>query len=179
MRHAAILLAAPLLMAAAGTTTPSVVKWYATGLTPPDAHGAPQSLIHVAAHVAPGWHVYSLTQKPGGPKPLAFELEGAPGFSLGPATGPAAQRAYDAEFGMETETYSGFASFTIPFHRKGGGASGTKNLRLVIRYQACSAKLCLPPLKETLTIKVNRATAGEPRSGGLMIPVPPRSIRTK
>ena len=62
----------------------------------------------------PKWHVYSLTQKPGGPKALSFELESANGFSLGTVTGPKAKSAFDAEFKMKTETYSGAADFRIP-----------------------------------------------------------------
>jgi DsbC/DsbD-like thiol-disulfide interchange protein len=160
MRRAVILLATPLLLGAAGATKTTVVKWSATGVSSSGARGAAHSVIHVRASVASGWHVYALTQKHGGPKPLAFAIEGASGFALGHATGPAPQRAYDAEFGLETETYSGAPEFTIPVVRKAGSASGSQNLRLVIRYQACSANLCLPPLKEIITVSLNRAAAG-------------------
>ena len=144
------LAAAPLLLA---MTTPVVVTWS----SPPvrvTSRAPSQTVIHVRASIIPGWHVYSLTQKPGGPKPLSFQLEPANGFALGSPKGPAPQTAYDAEFQMRTETYSGGPVFDIPVRWTKPLPGGTTELHLVVRYMACSDKLCLPPRKETVTVQL-------------------------
>jgi len=111
-------------------------------------------MIRVKGYIVAGWHVYSVSQKPGGPKPLSFELADDTGFSLGPAKGPKPQSGYDAEFRMATETYSGAPAFTIPVRWTRPLNSRSTQLKLVVRYQACSDKLCLPPKKEVLAVEL-------------------------
>ena len=153
MSRLAIIVASPFLLAVttpAVTTTPTVATWSAVPVVA-STRGPGQATIRVRGNIISRWHVYSLTQKPGGPKPLAFSLEPARGFSLGAAKGPKPQRSFDAEFGMETETYSGSPEFTVPI-RWTSLPSGTTELRIIVRYMACSDKLCLPPRKEALTV---------------------------
>lgn len=150
MKPLALLIAAPLLLAA---TTPVVVTWSAAPVRA-TSRGAGQAVIRVRGNVIDRWHVYSLTQKAGGPKPLTFRLEPASGFSLGPAKGPKPQVAFDAEFKMATETYSGSPEFSVPIRWTRPLPAGITELRLVIRYQACSDKLCLPPRKEALAVQI-------------------------
>jgi hypothetical protein len=143
------------LPAAVAFTTPTVVTWSAAPARA--ASVAPgQATIRVRGEIVNRWHVYSLSQKPGGPKPLVFELEGGNGnrFSIGAVKGPVPQKAYDAEFKMATETYSGAPEFLIPVRWASALPGGTMELRLIIRYMACSDKLCLPPRKEALAIQI-------------------------
>lgn len=142
----------PFLLAFA---TPVVVRWSAVRDTVRVASRAPSSAnVVVRAAIIPGWHVYSLTQKAGGPKPLSIALERASGFSAGIVTGPKPQTAYDAQFKLRTETYSGSADFTVPIKWTTPLPAGTTEIRLIIRYMACSAELCLPPRKEALTVEI-------------------------
>jgi hypothetical protein len=152
MKKAALLFAIPLLLA---FTTPVVVEWTAIPdkvLVASRAPGAAGTTVH--GWMVPKWHVYSLAQKAGGPKALSFELEPFDGFSIGEVTGPKPQTAYDAEFKMKTETYSGFADFKVPIRWTKPLRSSTTHLKLVIRYMACSDKLCLPPRKEVLNLEL-------------------------
>jgi DsbC/DsbD-like thiol-disulfide interchange protein len=150
MKRLLPLAAAPLLLA---FTTPVVATWSA-GPVRAATRAPSQTLIHVRGSIIPGWHVYSLTQKPGGPKPLSFQLEPAAGFVLGAAKGPRPQTAYDAEFKMRTETYSGAPAFDVPIRWTRPLPAGNTELRIIVRYMACSDKLCLPPRKETLTVQL-------------------------
>lgn len=133
-------------------TTPVVATW---SVAPARAstRGPGQATIRIRGNIISRWHVYSLTQKAGGPKPLSFVLEPARGFSLGAVSGPKPQHAFDAEFNMETETYSGSPEFTIPI-RWTSLPAGTTELRIIVRYMACSDKLCLPPRKEALAVQL-------------------------
>ncbi len=153
MKRLTLLLCLPFLTAA---TTPTIVKWSASSARIAPAKNA-SGVIRVRATIAKGWHVYALTQKGLGPKPLAFELDGKQSFTLGAPKGPPPLKAYDAEFGTETATYSGSPEFLIPVRPLGAARAGKTELRMIIRYQACSDNLCLPPRKEALTVTVDRA----------------------
>src|SRR5215216_2118674 len=60
--------------------------------------------ITLQAEIAKGWHIYSLTQKPGGPIPLKLELIGATDVSVrGVIRAPKPERVFDRNFGIETE----------------------------------------------------------------------------
>jgi hypothetical protein len=149
MNRFALLLATPFLLA---LTTPTVVTWSAAPVRA-TTRGPGQATIRIRGNIINRWHVYALTQKGVGPKPLTFTLEAGPGFSIGPAVGPNPQRAFDAEFKMNTETYSGSPEFTVPI-RWTRLPAGTTELRLIVRYMACSDKLCLPPRKEALAVEL-------------------------
>jgi hypothetical protein len=150
MKRFALALAAPFLVA---FTTPVVATWTTTPVRV--ATRAPsQTVIRIRGSIIPGWHVYSLTQKPGGPKPLTFQLEPVMGIALGAVKGPQPQTAYDAEFKMKTETYSGSPTFDIPVRWARALPAGITELKIIVRYMACSDKLCLPPRKEVLTVQL-------------------------
>lgn len=153
MKRFGVIVSVPFLLA---FTTPTVVKWSAAPVTIAQ-RGTRQASIKVRGRIIDRWHVYSLTQKGAGPKPLTFTLEQADGFTLGTAKGPVPQRAYDKEFQMTTETYTGTPEFIVPITWSRPLPRGTSKLRLVVRYMACSDKLCLPPRNETVTVELRSA----------------------
>ena len=153
MKKAALLLALPALVA---FTTPTIVRWSEPKVYRTPTRNVGQAVIRVKANIAGGWHLYALDQKPGGPKALSFEIERNPWYFLGPASGPAPRRAYDQEFKITTDTYSGSPEFSVPLGWIKGAPAGTSEIRLIVRYQACSDKLCLPPRKESLKVTVTQ-----------------------
>ena len=117
--------------------------------------------IIVQADIARGWHIYSLTQKSGGPIPLRIELLGAADVALrGVIKAPTPERAFDKNFGIETELYSGSPRFTIPVGVAGRSLTGIRKFQIGARYQVCSDKVCLPPRTDKLdvTLRIARRT---------------------
>jgi thiol:disulfide interchange protein DsbD len=111
--------------------------------------------ITVEAEIAKGWHIYSLTQKSGGPIPLRLDVLGGPNVVLrGVIIAPKPDRAFDKNFGIETELYSGRPRFTIPVGVPGRSRSGIRRFQIGARYQVCSDKVCLPPRTDTLEVAV-------------------------
>ncbi len=107
--------------------------------------------ISIRADIAPDWHIYSLTQKPGGPIPLTIRLLGPPDVVVrGVIKAPQPDREFDKNFGMDTELYSGAPVFTIPIGIPGRAESGTRKIQIGVRYQVCSSTLCLPARLEKL-----------------------------
>jgi hypothetical protein len=109
--------------------------------------------ITVQADIAKGWHIYSLTQKPGGPIALRLELLGAADVVVrGVIDAPKPQRTFDKNFGIETELYSGSPRFTIPVGVPGRSLTGIRRFQIAARYQVCSDKVCLPPRTDSLGV---------------------------
>jgi len=114
--------------------------------------------ITVQADIAKGWHIYSLTQRAGGPIPLRIELLGATDVIVrGVIKAPKPERQFDKNFGIETELYSGSPRFTIPVGVTGRSLSGTRKFQIGARYQVCSDKLCLPPRTDKLDVAIRIA----------------------
>jgi DsbC/DsbD-like thiol-disulfide interchange protein len=115
--------------------------------------------LELEANIAQGWHIYSLTQKSGGPIPLRISVTGAPDVSIrARIAAPKPVRTFDKNFGLETELYSGRSRFSVPVGVPPGSRSGTRKFRVEARYQACSDKLCLPARTEKfdVTLQVTR-----------------------
>jgi thiol:disulfide interchange protein DsbD len=111
--------------------------------------------------IAKGWHIYSLTQKPGGPFPLRIQLVDAADVGVrGGIQGPEPVTKFDKNFGIETELYRGKPRFTIPLGVPVGSLTGKRELHVSARYQACSDALCHPPRTEKLAVTLDIKGAG-------------------
>jgi len=109
--------------------------------------------LEVQADIAKGWHIYSLTQKAGGPIPLSIKLTDAADVIVrGVIKAPQPERIFDKNFGIETQLYSGIARFTIPVGVPGRSLSGFRKFHVSVRYQVCSETLCLPARTEKLAV---------------------------
>lgn len=112
------------------------------------------------AEIDGGWHVYSLTQPPGGPHALAVTVKKTPVFGPGgTATSPPPTRAFDPNFNMETEFHENALVVTIPVLVSKTAPGGDATLSIDMNYQTCNDRLCLPPAVETLTAKIAIAGA--------------------
>ncbi|HVS59201.1 MAG TPA: protein-disulfide reductase DsbD N-terminal domain-containing protein [Gemmatimonadaceae bacterium] len=109
--------------------------------------------ITLQADIAKGWHIYSLNQKPGGPIPLSIQLINAGDVVVrGVVKATKAERLFDKNFGIETELYSGSPRFVIPVGVPSHTLTGTRKIQVGVRYQVCSATLCLPARTDKLGV---------------------------
>jgi DsbC/DsbD-like thiol-disulfide interchange protein len=142
----------------AGSVSNRPVAW---SVHPDSAALNPDGTIRgviLRATINPGWHVYSLTQTSGGPVAMKVQLDPSPPFALSPAVkGPQPEAAFDNNFGIETQTYTGAPEFRIPVAvgEAVDPAGGIVTVR--VRYQACTDKVCLPARTETLTQPLSTA----------------------
>lgn len=135
------------------------VRWTVVGgSSPRDVVSGRTVPITLQAEIAKGWHIYSMTQKPGGPIPLRLELIGAADVVVrGVINAPKPERTFDKNFGIETELYSGTARFTIPVGVPGHSLAGIRRFQIAARYQVCSDKVCLPSHTEKLDVAIRIA----------------------
>jgi len=97
-----------------------------------------------------GWNMYSITQGGGGPIPTRISLGEGP-FTIGAVSGPKPKVKMDPNFGINTESYSNSASFTVPFTVNTDAPVGAATLNVRVRYQVCNDTVCLPPKTVPLT----------------------------
>jgi thiol:disulfide interchange protein DsbD len=108
------------------------------------------------ATVQPGWHLYSLSQPPGGPNPTTIKVVENP--VVGDYTGsfqPKPEKKFDQSFQIDTETFTGDTTFYIDLQLKGDAKSGIAEIMATARYQVCTDKMCLPPKTKTASATVN------------------------
>jgi DsbC/DsbD-like thiol-disulfide interchange protein len=143
----------------AGSLSLRPVRWTVVGgNSPRDVVSGRTVPITLQAEIAKGWHIYSLTQKPGGPIPLRLELVGGADVVVrGVINAPKPERTFDKNFGIETELYSGTARFTIPVGVPGHSLAGIRRFQIAARYQVCSDKVCLPSRTEKLDVAIRIA----------------------
>jgi thiol:disulfide interchange protein DsbD len=135
------------------------VRWSVVGGSAPhDVVSGRTVPITLQAVIANGWHIYSLTQKPGGPIPLRLELVGAADVVMrGVVDAPKPERTFDKNFGIETELYSGTPRFTVPVGVPGKSPAGIRKFQIGARYQVCSDKVCLPPRTDKMDVAIRIA----------------------
>ena len=132
------------------------------------ATGAPGSKVHLklTAKLAEGWHLYSPTTPKGGPIPTVLSLADSPAIESYRLFEPKPERKFDANFGIDTETFEGDVVFLIEAVLKKDAAAGAVELTANTRYQACTSKECRPPKKKTAVATLTVA-AGAPAAGAV------------
>jgi thiol:disulfide interchange protein DsbD len=137
------------LCSPAGAQEADPIHWKSTTLRIQSKAGA---LIRVplSAAIDVGWHLYSLKKLEGGPVPTTITV--APGtFRLeGEIKSSDPIPMNDSQLGMTVELYLVRADFVLPVRIANDASAGPHTLKVSVRYQTCSEKICLPP--KTVTI---------------------------
>jgi DsbC/DsbD-like thiol-disulfide interchange protein len=134
------------------------VHWIVVGNRAPAVVPGRAVPVTIEARIATGWHIYSLSQKSGGPIPLTIRLVDAGDAVIrGVIKAPQPERQFDKNFGIATELYSGNPRFTAQIAVPGSASPGVRKLALGARYQVCSETLCLPPRTDKLDITLRVA----------------------
>ena len=120
--------------------------------------------VHTAIPV--GWHLYSLTQPPGGP--IATTVDVGPKSLVrlrGTVRAPLPSQAPDPNFGIESEWYEDSVAFRLPLGINASAKEGKRDIEIYVGYQTCNARYCLPPTVDTLRLAVNVSGAPVVASG--------------
>ena len=113
----------------------------------PGKAGGPDSLA-VTASLEPGWHLYSLTQKPGGPRPTTITIAAdSPRQVVGsfkPDTPPDSHAVDDIPSwkGLVVEEHAGHVTWRAPL---APAESSAAEVRGSVTLQLCRDSACLPP----------------------------------
>ncbi len=154
-----------------GAFAQSPVTWSASARTK-DARAGEVAVVALRAQMQAGWHIYAPTTPAGGP--IVTTIEVAPGAKLaraGKTTQPLPLRKFDKGFGIEVETFEKDVTFGVPL-KLASDAKGSVKAALRVRFQACNARVCLPPKTVTVPFTVQVAP-GQARPERQKVALPP------
>ncbi|MFL6248611.1 MAG: cytochrome c biogenesis protein CcdA [Thermoanaerobaculia bacterium] len=115
----------------------------------------------ITATIAAGWHVNSNTPSEEYAIPTVLELDPATAELIGnPQYPPHQMKAFEFNAGKPLAVYDG--TFPIAFRAK--LKPGATKIGAVLRFQACSDRVCLPPNRATADIDINKLAAAAPAS---------------
>jgi thiol:disulfide interchange protein DsbD len=124
--------------------------------------------LKLGATIPYGWHLYSLTEPPGGP--IATSIAVLDPFApAGMITAPPPDVLPDRNFQIMTESYSDSVTFTIPVK----ASTKAKRVRVSVHYQTCTDRYCLPPTSDTVeTVAAIRASGDDGIAPGRPVAAP-------
>lgn len=126
--------------------------------------------IVLTAMIDPSWHLYSLTQPEGGPRPTRISIdETGPVRLIGTPRQPRPRVAPDPNFSTPgqppfmTETFENRADFTLDVEVRPDATAGPQKVIVKVGFQACDEHQCLPPrtrpVEVDLAIEAGSGTA--------------------
>lgn len=144
-------------------------------IVPESVKPGSKAKILITASIDPGWHLYSMTQPEGGPRPTKITIDENPLLEISAAVlQPAPKKLQDPNFGIVTETFETQAVFTVPVKISASPAIGSQVIPIKFSFQACDERQCLRPRTKTVEVKLTiidaKAKAAVTTSGS---PTPP------
>ncbi|MFM8392378.1 MAG: cytochrome c biogenesis protein CcdA, partial [Acidobacteriota bacterium] len=138
---------------------------------PAEVKSGEKARIILTATIDPSWHLYSLTQPPGGPRPTRIAIdEASPVTLIGAPRQPKPRVAPDPNFSTPgqppflTETFENKVDFSLDVEVKPAAPAGATKVILKVSYQACDDHQCLPP--RTRPVETDLVISGTPVSRG-------------
>lgn len=125
------------------------------------------SRLFITATMKPGWHIYSITQPPGGPVRTAIKLAPSKAFKLVGdfRSSPQPEKKREAAFNnIVVESHYSSVVWHAPLVFSPGAEPAKLQIQGTVTVQPCDRSSCMPPqdLSFTAVIGSARATVDEP-----------------
>ena len=150
MKKLLILFTALIITAGAYAQIEAPVKWaYAAKRT-----SATEAVVFLKATIQPGWHIYSMHLKSGGPIATSFTFAPSKDFSLvGKAIEPKPATKFEKAFKMNVSYFDKEVIFQQKIKVRSANAATVKGK---LEYMVCNDLKCLPPEEVSFTIAVGK-----------------------
>jgi len=115
--------------------------------------------LSITARIEPTWHIYSITQPPGGPLPTEIKLRSSEAFRLlgeFHASLPPERKSEPAFDNLVVETHHDQVTWRAPIEIGPGVNLESVRIDGVIRVQPCNPDNCLPPQEVPFTAVLGR-----------------------
>jgi hypothetical protein len=136
--------------------TDPTVEWVASWTASAALKQGGRATLELSGEVQDGWHVYALTQRPGGPTALRVTIDENPVAALaGTPSGTTPERKHDPSFELDTQFYTHSFAVLVPVSVKPQADAGRQVIPVSVRFQTCSARECQPPKTIHLSVPVD------------------------
>jgi len=96
------------------------------------------------AAIQEGWHIYAISQQPGGPFATTLKVaESQPYVLAGPVSEGKPERKHDDTFQMDVVIFEKTARFQVPIRKI--VKTSESSVPVDVRFQTCNESMCLPP----------------------------------
>jgi DsbC/DsbD-like thiol-disulfide interchange protein len=142
---------------AAATPSPEDrVQWAAALNSTGAVKAGETATVELSGTIKDGWHVYALTEPPGGPTALRVTLDdNEVALAAGTASGTPPRKRHDPSFGLETKFYTHAFTIRLPVQLKQQSTAGRQSIPVSVRFQTCSDRECQPPTTIHLLVPVD------------------------
>jgi thiol:disulfide interchange protein len=119
--------------------------------------------LFVTATIKPGWHIYSVTQAPGGPVKTVITLDSSSDYR---ATGepvaltPPEKKTDPYVKNVVIEEHHGTVTWRIPLEIASGADPSKLTIKGKVKAQVCDPNTCTPPTDFAFTARLGEAPAG-------------------
>jgi Disulphide bond corrector protein DsbC len=133
---------------------PAVVHWQVTQApNKPLKPGAKFNVV-VFGTIDPGWHLYALQEPSGGPIATEVALTEGDAADLLHVDESKPKVIPDPVFQLPTGFFENSAAFTLHLQLAPDAAPGAHTLHVLVKYQSCNDRVCLPPHTDTVEVPV-------------------------
>jgi DsbC/DsbD-like thiol-disulfide interchange protein len=129
---------------------PTPAHWELDGPKEPLAPGV-TFVLGLSAHIEPGWHIYALDEPDGGPIATQIGLAENDPLMLLAVDGPDPRMVSDPVLHQPTGMFQNAVRFKLRLRAPQKPLPPDAVSHILVRYQSCNDRLCLPPHTETLT----------------------------
>ena len=131
------------------------VRWSASVADPKRAVRAGERVdVQLTAELDTGWHIYSLSPVPQGPAPTIVGLPAGQPFALaGEISRAAAADQVRSELRPCHVVLRGCGDVRAARASRCRGQAGTASASIIVSYQVCDSRICLPPARVTVSCR--------------------------
>ncbi|RXH55515.1 protein-disulfide reductase DsbD domain-containing protein [Granulicella sibirica] len=142
-----------LVSGSAAFAAPKVtVQWRVKAApTKPVKAGAKFTVV-ITGQPDPGWHLYALEEPQGGPIATEIALTEGDPADLVRVEEAKPKVLPDPNFQQPTGFFDSAADFTLHLQSARNASADASALHILVRYQSCTDRVCLPPHTETMTV---------------------------
>jgi hypothetical protein len=118
--------------------------------------GAKLNLV-LSGKIASGWHLYALEEPNGGPVATVIGLTEGDPADLIRVEESKPKMLLDPLFNLQTGFFETSADFILHVELAKDAPIGASALHVLVRYQSCNDRVCLPPHTDTVELPITIA----------------------
>jgi DsbC/DsbD-like thiol-disulfide interchange protein len=104
--------------------------------------------------IARDWHLYAFAMPPGGPTATAVSLPPGQSVTLTSLRPPVPDTIPDPVLGLYSPVYSDSVRVPVTLRVDPSAATGARPIIVVVSYQACTRRMCLPLRSDSVSARV-------------------------